>query len=225
MNAASKRAPHDFEGRGYHCISTTYGAWLYGDARGFRTRHHREHVEGDYKNRPPAGANSQKRMASVESLKQAALVIPPEWRQSIGESIRDKLFEKGVFVLCVAVCGQHVHLLAKFPRGTRPRLQMGLARKNSTFKAHERGWQGRLWGRRGKELKVKDRRHQLNIRRYIFAHRSEGAWIWDWMNESDRAQLEGSLKAQRAVIERATHAREQKQHKCREQSRGRGEHS
>jgi hypothetical protein len=30
--------------RWYHIIMSTYGSWLYGDARGFRTRHHREHI-------------------------------------------------------------------------------------------------------------------------------------------------------------------------------------
>jgi hypothetical protein len=43
------------DGAWYHIMLTTSGDWLYGDARGFRTRHHREHVEGDYKNPPPPG--------------------------------------------------------------------------------------------------------------------------------------------------------------------------
>ena len=43
----------DMKGTWFHCISTTYGAWLYGDARGFRTRHHREHIVGDYRSPPP----------------------------------------------------------------------------------------------------------------------------------------------------------------------------
>jgi hypothetical protein len=34
--------------RWYHVIISTYGGWLHGDPRGFRTRHHRAHVEGDY---------------------------------------------------------------------------------------------------------------------------------------------------------------------------------
>lgn len=36
----------------YHIMCHTYGTWLPGDPRGFRTRHHREHVEGDYKSPP-----------------------------------------------------------------------------------------------------------------------------------------------------------------------------
>ena len=38
--------------RWFHCTSHTYGAWLHGDERSFRTRHHREHKIGDYKNPP-----------------------------------------------------------------------------------------------------------------------------------------------------------------------------
>ena len=34
----------------YHCTTHTYGSWLRGDRRGWRARHHREHVQGDYKN-------------------------------------------------------------------------------------------------------------------------------------------------------------------------------
>ena len=35
----------------YHCTAHTYGTWLRGDPRGWRARHHREHVDGDYRNR------------------------------------------------------------------------------------------------------------------------------------------------------------------------------
>ena len=31
---------HEMDGRWVHFVETVYGAWLYGDARGFRTRHH-----------------------------------------------------------------------------------------------------------------------------------------------------------------------------------------
>jgi hypothetical protein len=39
----------------YHCMGNTFGTWLPGSPKGFRTRHHREHVEGDYKHPPPKG--------------------------------------------------------------------------------------------------------------------------------------------------------------------------
>jgi hypothetical protein len=55
--------------RWHHVVLTTYGAWLYGDVRGFRTRHHREHVDGDYKNPPPAEKYIAEERRSRESLR------------------------------------------------------------------------------------------------------------------------------------------------------------
>ncbi|HEY2249984.1 MAG TPA: hypothetical protein VGH74_02945, partial [Planctomycetaceae bacterium] len=92
----------DMKGTWFHCISTTYGAWLYGDARGFRTRHHREHIVGDYKNPPPIEKYAFERSRSIASLKQPPVVIAPEWRPIIGGAVRDRLLLEGAFVMCLA---------------------------------------------------------------------------------------------------------------------------
>ena len=163
-----------------HFVETVYGAWLYGDARGFRTRHHREHVNGDYKNPPPAGKYESKLRRSSESLKQPAVMVSAAWRPIIGSAIQQRLDDLGAFVLCLAMAGQHLHLLAKLPADTSPRHWMGLAKKHSYFEVKSRGWRGKLWAKRGKEICVRDRQHQLNLYRYILEHANEGAWVWDW---------------------------------------------
>jgi len=168
------------EGFWIHFVETVYGAWLYGDARGFRTRHHREHVEGDYKDPPPTGKYDIKRRGSMEILKQSPVVLVPAWRPIIGAAVRDRLQDQGAFVLCLAQGGQHLHLLAKLPLTSDARIWMGLAKKHAAFEAKAQGWQGKLWGKRGKEVRVRDRAHQLNVYRYILAHVKEGAWIWVW---------------------------------------------
>ena len=38
----------------WHVTLSTYGSWLPGDQRGFRSRKHKIHSSGDYKNPPPA---------------------------------------------------------------------------------------------------------------------------------------------------------------------------
>ena len=75
----------DMEGFWVHFVETVYGAWLYGDARGFRTRHHREHVEGDYKAPPPAEKYNDRRQRSAASLKQPPVVLEPAWRPIVGQ--------------------------------------------------------------------------------------------------------------------------------------------
>jgi hypothetical protein len=172
------------EGFWIHFVETVYGAWLYGDARGFRTRHHREHVEGDYKNPPPINAYKSARQGSVKNLKQVPVVLQAAWRPIIGEAVRSRLVDQGAFVLCLAQGGQHLHLLAKLPLGADPRLWMGLAKKHSAFEAKNKGWQGKLWGKRGKEVRVRDRAHQRNVYHYILEHAQQGAWVWVWKPEA-----------------------------------------
>lgn len=179
----------DMEGMWFHFVETVYGAWLYGDARGFRTRHHREHIEGDYRNPPPPEKYAQKLERSLESLKQPPVVLTPEWRPVMGTAIRDKLQDLGAFVLCLAQGGQHLHALAKLPPGTDARIWMGLAKKHSWFEARDRGWKGKLWGKRGKELPVRTRSHQVNVYRYILKHAAQGAWVWVWKNDDPGGQV------------------------------------
>jgi hypothetical protein len=83
----------EMDGFWIHFVETVYGAWLYGDARGFRTRYHREHIEGDYKDPPSAGKYDPERRRSIESLKQPPVVLAPEWRPVIGTAVRDRLQE------------------------------------------------------------------------------------------------------------------------------------
>jgi hypothetical protein len=174
----------EMEGFWIHFVETVYGAWLYGDARGFRTRHHREHVEGDYKNPPPAGKYEPLRRRSRDSLKQPPVVLPAAWRPVVAEAVRERLQDLGAFVLCLAQGGQHLHLLAKLPTGFDPRIGMGLAKKHAAFEAKAQGWQGKLWAKRGKEVCVRDRAHQRNVYRYILDHAQEGAWVWAWKRDA-----------------------------------------
>lgn len=176
-------ASPDMEGFWIHFVETVYGAWLYGDPRGFRTRHHREHVDGDYKNPPPPGKYSDKYRQSLQSLKQPPVIVPAAWRSIIGEAVRDRMQDLGAFVLCVAQGGQHLHMLAKLPHDADARDWMGRAKKHSSFEVKARGWKGKLWGKRGKEKPVKDRQHHRNTYRYILDHEKEGAWVWKWKKE------------------------------------------
>src|SRR5688572_29199660 len=166
-------------GQWIHFIETMYGGWLYGDPRGFRTRHHREHVDGDYKNPPPKGKYDARFQRSRASLKQPPVIVPPKVRRWIGTAVRDRLEQQGAFVLCLAVSAKHLHLLAKLPPGLYDRKAMGIAKKHTTFELRKQGWTGKLWAKRGKELAVRTRQHHRRVYHYILNHVREGAFIWD----------------------------------------------
>ncbi len=165
--------------RWFHIIAHTYGSWLHGDARAFRTRYHREHVEGDYKNPPPPQLHEHERQRSLDLLQQAPVVLQPEWRPIVGAAIRDKLQTLGAQVLCVRMSANHLHLLAKMPDGNIPRLWVGQA-KHATFLGKAQGWTAKLWAVRCKVGPVEDRKHQVNVLYYILAHKREGAWTWSF---------------------------------------------
>ena len=161
----------------YHVTITTYGNWLYGDSRGFRTRHHREHVEGDYRNPPPAGRYTELEQRSRESLKQVPVFLSLEQRRIVGEALRDRLIELGAEVACLAVAGRHIHLLARIPFDRR-RDWIGAAKRHVWFVLREHGKFGKLWAKRSREQPVSDPSHRDNIVRYILRHESDGAWVW-----------------------------------------------
>jgi hypothetical protein len=172
----------DQELRWFHVVVSTYGSWLHGDARGFRTRHHRQHIEGDYKNPPPPGRYEHLERNSRNALTQPPVVFTPEQRALVGAALRDKLQRLGALVLCVSASGQHAHILAKMP----PRLArtwVGHAKRHIWFELRDRGWVGQVWGKRSKEKPVRDRQHQLNAYHYILNHANEGAWVWSLMDK------------------------------------------
>ncbi len=172
--------------RWYHIIATTYGAWLYGDPRGFRTRHHREHVEGDYKAPPPAGQYTDLEERSRASLKRPPVVLTVLQREIVGKAVRDRLIDEGALLVCISMSAQHLHALAKMPIG-EARHRMGAAKRHAWFVLHDQRWSGRLWGKRCKALPVRDRAHQLAVYHYILRHRTQGAWVWSMMEDRNKS--------------------------------------
>jgi len=186
----------------YHCISSTYGAWLPGDPRGFRTRGHREHVEGDYKSPPAAGMYEQRHEAAKGRMKRKAVVLSGEAQRVVVEEVRDSLTRHGAEVIAVSVSATHMHVLARFPLEGKPSILerglrdnrtsavddpvrhiMGLAKQWSSKRLIADGLAapGGVWAKRGKIVPIKDRGHQVNVCKYIIDHaRKEGAAVWSF---------------------------------------------
>ncbi len=165
------------EAHWFHMTAHTYGAWLHGDPRGFRTRHHREHIEGDYKNPPPPGTYDDELEHSRASMTQATVILSEAWRKIVGEAVRDRLLQLGAEVIAVAMSATHAHVLAKLPEDS-PRNWMGYAKRHAWFVARDLGWKAKLWATRSHALPIEDRGHQENTFFYIARHRKEGAWVW-----------------------------------------------
>lgn len=182
----------------YHAMASTYGSWLPGDPRGFRTRRHREHVEGDYKS-PPAPRRYETRHADARRrLKRPTVVLGAVQRQIVLDEFRATLVDHDVSVIAIAVAATHLHVLAQFParpakptfieRGLRRtsaiddpvRHLMGIAKQWSAKRLVREGHvaSGPIWGKRGKIVPIRDRRHQINVFNYVAQHAEEGAEVW-----------------------------------------------
>lgn len=80
----------------YHCMGHTYGTWLPGDPKGFRTRHHRIHVEGDYRNPPPNGKYDALHEAAKRAMRRAPVFLDREQRRRALDELVASLHRRSV---------------------------------------------------------------------------------------------------------------------------------
>ena len=95
-------------------MGNTYGTWLPGDPRGFRTRHHHEHVEGDYKNPPAPGQYEERHACARHRMKRSPVFLRPEQRRVACLAFGEKLVELDVELVDLSISEMHFHLLARF---------------------------------------------------------------------------------------------------------------
>lgn len=161
----------------YHCNGNTYGTWLRGDPRGFRERHHRRHVEGDYRNPPPTGTYDEVLYRSQKLMKQGAIELDASQRTIAANEMVSRLLRDGIELLALAVDDHHFHALGRFP-DHRPKHWMGRAKMHASMELREHGLPGTVWARGSRALPIKDRSHQLNVFRYIARHENRKAAVW-----------------------------------------------
>jgi hypothetical protein len=163
----------------YHITGTTYGAWIPGDPRGFRTRHHREHIDGDYKNPPHAGSHERRFERAKSLMKRPAVILSPQARALASESMAQALMHHGVKIAALAIGGQHYHILGRFVLDD-PRRLVGVAKKHSAHELSKAGLvdQGGVWAVRSRALPVTDRAHAVVAKAYIIRHAEQGCAVW-----------------------------------------------
>jgi REP element-mobilizing transposase RayT len=164
----------------YHVTIHVYGSWLRGDPRGWRARHHREHVDGDYKNPPPKGKYDNLYALSKALMKRDPVKIGRELRKFVAECIAEKLLQDDIQVLIVSVDAKHVHVLARFP-DHNVRHWIGRAKKNASHCVRQQGLrtdEGGLFAKRSHPEPIEDRSHQLNVFGYVLNHSKRGARVW-----------------------------------------------
>jgi hypothetical protein len=163
-----------------HVVISTRRSWLHGDGRGFRSRGHRIHSSGDYKNPPPQGEHEALHKYHKERAKGPAIVIERHLRAEVGKALLRAILESGHAVLVIAVKGKHTHILTELPALKR-RAQLIVGKwKSARTSALRRELPGPIWGEGGKYKAVKDRRHLARVYKYIRDDQGPGAWVWTY---------------------------------------------
>lgn len=169
----------------YHCNGNTYGTWLPGDPRGFRARHHREHIGGDYRNPPPPGANRETLDRSRTLLRRPPIRLDAAHREIATGAMVEKLLTDEIEVIALSIDDHHFHLLARF-RDHQPRHWVGRAKMHSSMLLRGHGLPGGVWAVRSRALPIRDREHQINVFNYVVKHRGRNAAVWTFRDGPPR---------------------------------------
>jgi hypothetical protein len=164
----------------YHVMGHTYGTWLPGDPKGFRTRHHREHVEGDYRNPPPKGKYDGLHEAAKRAMKREPVFLDPEQRQRALEEMVASFQRRNMGLEAFAVGAIHFHGLLQC-RDHYPKWWIGVAKKESSHYCKQTGHApvGGLWATGTKSLPIEGPVHFVFSKGYILDHVKKGAAIWE----------------------------------------------
>ncbi len=162
----------------YHCMCHTYGTWLPGDPKGFRTRHHREHVEGDYKKPPPKGTYDALHERAKRLMKREPVLLIPRQQDRALEEIVISLLRRDIKLRVVSLDRIHLHIVARFA-DHNPRHWVGLAKKESSAYCFRVNLApvGGLWGTRCQCKPIRDAAHLENATRYVGDHGKRGAAV------------------------------------------------
>ena len=92
-------------------MGNTYGTWLPGDPRGFRTPGHRQHIEGDYRNPPPEGRYAGLHASARQSMTRDPVRLSVPLRVLVLDVFLKSFGKRRIEVACISVGKVHFHLL------------------------------------------------------------------------------------------------------------------
>jgi REP element-mobilizing transposase RayT len=160
-----------------HVIVNTKCSWLHGDERGFRSRHHRIHSSGDYKNPPPREEHEGLRKYH-QKRSGKPVTIDYDVRAVVVRAFVEKLRQLGYRVVVVSVSGRHVHALVELPDDrAQVRYIIGMCKQRASH-ALRQVLPGSIWAEGGEYKLVKDDEHHENTFNYIRTKQGPDALVW-----------------------------------------------
>jgi hypothetical protein len=139
----------------WHVIISTWNSWLPGDKRGFRSRDHKIHSSGDYKNPPPIEEHAGLRRYHEQKAGEPVTIFA-EQREAVGQAILAKLKKGNHRLLALSVAVTHSHWLVELPENLKEtRKIVGQCKSASSHKIRDQV-PGRVWAFRGSFIRIRD---------------------------------------------------------------------
>ena len=169
----------------YHCTGNTYGTWLPGDPRGWRSRNHRVHVPGDYKN-PPLVSFHHIHRRSQRAQKHPPTRLTRAQREEACRLWGQALNFYNISFEALAISAIHWHLLICCP-DDEPRAHIGRLKSWSSRNLRRAGLvgSGPLWAQGCRAEPIRDAKHFENCQQYIRRHYEQGAAVWSMLPPND----------------------------------------
>ena len=166
-----------------HVIINTKGTWLHGDARGFRTRRHRIHSSGDYRNPPPASEHARLLAYHVERCPDE-VIIDRALRPVIGRALVEFFLGERRRVLVCAVGKVHAHGVVELPDDIgEVRRIVGEAKRFASRRVTD-SMPGALWSSGGTFVRIENAAHLKEAYDYDLYRQGPGAWTWSFRDRS-----------------------------------------
>lgn len=163
----------------------TYGSWLPGDPRGFKTWRKREYIPPVFGKAQPGepvydpAAFSQRHRRARDSCGDAVILCPQDVRLCCQAMVRD-LSQISVAPAILSIAPTHCHLVAKFG-ALKIRSVVGRLKFAASREVHDSGSRmGRIWAK-GCHMKSLPRPEAFDEAiRYVADHKSAGALVHQW---------------------------------------------
>lgn len=183
---------------------STRSSWLPGSERGWRSRNHKRHSSGDYKNPPPKSEHAGLR-EWVQQRAAPVVDIPWALRARLGTELIRQFLTRGYRVLCCSISKRHAHLLSELPIDpSRAKRIVGLC-KGASSHAIKAVLPGSIWAEGGKYDRITDPQHHANTFDYILYAQGASAFTWSFKDKtfefvSNRKRPAGHRRTRARVV-------------------------
>jgi REP element-mobilizing transposase RayT len=160
-----------------HVIINTHSSWLHGSPKGFRSRRHRIHSSGDYRNPPPPGEHEGLLRYQLEHSS-PRVEIPPELQGALGVVLVEFFQSEEFQILSASVSHLHSHFVVELPYEL-PLVKaiVGKAKEHSSRYANK-FLDGFRWAAGGTYKVVKNKGHLKAAVEYVATRQEQSAWSW-----------------------------------------------